>query len=155
MVIGRGGDVDVQVLNRGVSREHAAVTLRSDGSVTVADLGSRNGTWVNGNQITTTTIKTGDVIRVGEVDLALEELDADLHSDAEIATEEINLRLLSGPALEGTIASVRARRRSSPAASFEQTAAFTPTPAPCLDPLHKAAKEKGWKYCPACAQPPT
>ncbi|MFC0596865.1 FtsK/SpoIIIE domain-containing protein [Streptomyces palmae] len=47
-VLGRGAEADVRVAATGVSRNHAAFDVRPDGRVTVTDLGSANGTDVNG-----------------------------------------------------------------------------------------------------------
>jgi pSer/pThr/pTyr-binding forkhead associated (FHA) protein len=55
-----------------VSRTHARATLCADGSVEVTDLGSTNGTFVNGRQITTPVrMRVNDVLRVGDVELRL------------------------------------------------------------------------------------
>jgi hypothetical protein len=49
-----------------VSRRHAAVNRCGDGSVEVTDLGSANGTYVNGRQVTAATaMKASDVLRLG------------------------------------------------------------------------------------------
>lgn len=64
-VLGRGEDVDLQLHDTGTSRRHAQI----DGD-TVRDLGSTNGTWVNGVRITTaTTLHDGDVLRLGTTEL--------------------------------------------------------------------------------------
>ena len=56
-----------------VSRRHAAVNRRGDGSVEVTDLGSANGTYVNGRQVTAPIPMTAsDVLRLGKVELRLE-----------------------------------------------------------------------------------
>ncbi len=49
-----------------VSREHARIDV-STRAVEVTDLGSRNGTWVNGERVERTTLAHGDVLRVGDV----------------------------------------------------------------------------------------
>ena len=51
----------------GVSRVHCLLTLR-EGSIIVRDLGSSNGTWLNGKQLTSkqdTPISKGDVLAIG------------------------------------------------------------------------------------------
>jgi len=48
--VGRGLDNDIQIIDRTVSRKHLKIERRRDGYF-VADLGSRNGTFFNGNYI--------------------------------------------------------------------------------------------------------
>ena len=53
------------------SARHARIEPRSDGTW-VEDLGSTNGTFVNGERITAERLKKGDVVRVGQTELRLE-----------------------------------------------------------------------------------
>ena len=63
-VIGRGTEADIRLPDTGVSRKHVDVVL--DGGVaTVEDLGSTNGTLVNGRRVTRQPLSDGDVIRIG------------------------------------------------------------------------------------------
>lgn len=63
-VIGRGSDSDLQLLDQGISRRH--VDVQFDGNFATAyDLGSTNGTTVNGHEISSQLLRHGDVIRVG------------------------------------------------------------------------------------------
>jgi diguanylate cyclase (GGDEF)-like protein len=62
-VIGRSG-VDVRVLDEGVSRRHAHVSQR-EGRAALRDLGSRNGTFLNGARITERPLTDGDKIQIG------------------------------------------------------------------------------------------
>ncbi|MEO7262953.1 MAG: FhaA domain-containing protein [Jatrophihabitantaceae bacterium] len=71
-VIGRGTDSDLQLLDQGVSRRHADVHL-ADGQATVYDLGSTNGTSVNGHSVRSQLLQHGDVIRVGHTRLVFHE----------------------------------------------------------------------------------
>ena len=67
LVIGRAPDSDL-VLNDGeVSRHHARVRRHPDGTVTVADLGSVNGTFLNHNELTDadTRLDPGDELVLG------------------------------------------------------------------------------------------
>lgn len=61
LVIGRGDECDIVLEGDGVSREHAAIENSSDG-VFLRDLGSINGTFVNGNQVREAVLYPGDQI---------------------------------------------------------------------------------------------
>ncbi|MFH0899943.1 MAG: GGDEF domain-containing protein [Pseudomonadota bacterium] len=63
MVIGRG-PTDIQIPDEGISRRHAEIQ-EHDGEVVINDLGSRNGTFVNGDKIERQVLHDGDKIRVG------------------------------------------------------------------------------------------
>jgi Protein of unknown function (DUF3662)/FHA domain len=64
VTIGRLADSDVVIQDKGASRRHAQVRTK-DGVSTVTDLGSTNGTKLNGQQIQTRTLEDGDRITVG------------------------------------------------------------------------------------------
>jgi hypothetical protein len=66
-VIGRDGSCDIVVSDRQISRKHARFSISPDG-VYMEDLGSKNGTHVNGNLIQRTTLLSdGDIIQVALV----------------------------------------------------------------------------------------
>jgi pSer/pThr/pTyr-binding forkhead associated (FHA) protein len=68
-IIGRGTDCDVVILNETVSRRHAAIRRHGDGWMLV-DLGSKNGTWVNGVAVDgpgAVAIEPGDELRFAAV----------------------------------------------------------------------------------------
>lgn len=70
LVLGREATCDVPVRDQGVSRRHAE--LRADGArLRVADLGSRNGTWLNGQRVTSGTATVGDRLAFGPVEFTL------------------------------------------------------------------------------------
>src|SRR4051812_21712881 len=64
-VIGRGDDVEVQILGGEVSRRHARFNVQGL-LVTVQDLGSRNGVLVNGVRVDQAALIPGSVLRLGE-----------------------------------------------------------------------------------------
>ncbi|HEU4396834.1 MAG TPA: FHA domain-containing protein [Actinomycetota bacterium] len=65
LTVGRAADADLALADELVSRWHARVSKRGAGAV-VEDLGSRNGTFVNGNQIHgPTRLVPGDQLQVG------------------------------------------------------------------------------------------
>ena len=74
VTVGRGGQNDL-VLDGDefASSRHARIEVRGDG-VWVQDLDSTNGTYVNGSRVAgAQRLDPGDVLRVGETDLRLEE----------------------------------------------------------------------------------
>jgi DNA-binding NtrC family response regulator len=67
-VLGRGSPhFDESVFDHAnVSRRHCAVSVSSTGAVHLVDLGSRNGTRVNGALIASTDLNVGDVVSLGD-----------------------------------------------------------------------------------------
>ena len=69
LLIGRAEECDVRPLSEEVSRRHCTVVV-GPSDVWVEDLGSRNGTFVNGTQITgKTRVTDGDLVRIGSLEL--------------------------------------------------------------------------------------
>jgi hypothetical protein len=63
-VLGRAADVDVPLDDAGVSRRHAEIHV-TDGRYRVVDLGSTNGTFLDGERVTTGELRDGSTITVG------------------------------------------------------------------------------------------
>ncbi len=71
LILGRGPDADVRIDIAAVSRRHAKLIF-ADREAQVADLGSHNGTLVNGERLEgSRTLASGDVIAVGDTTLVL------------------------------------------------------------------------------------
>lgn len=67
-IIGRGDTAHLRPSSDLVSREHCAIVVGDDGVVTISDLGSRNGTFVNGTQLSADhPAQSGDSLRVGRL----------------------------------------------------------------------------------------
>lgn len=64
LVVGREQTSDLVVSERAVSRHHARFE-KSEAGFLVTDLGSTNGTWVNGERVTNAKLNSGDRIRIG------------------------------------------------------------------------------------------
>jgi serine phosphatase RsbU (regulator of sigma subunit) len=62
--IGRKGDNDLQLLSDSVSRQHAEIVYENDAYYLV-DIGSKRGTFVNGQQIVRCILQHHDTIRIG------------------------------------------------------------------------------------------
>ncbi|MEX1133317.1 MAG: FtsK/SpoIIIE domain-containing protein [Acidimicrobiia bacterium] len=68
LIVGRevNGPGAVRLVDKTVSSRHASISMRG-GNLTVEDLGSSNGTWVNDQRITTPRhLTTGDVVEFGD-----------------------------------------------------------------------------------------
>lgn len=70
--LGRGGDCDIVVDDRSMSRQHARIE-QVDGGFRVTDLGSQNGTAVDGRKIQETTIQSGTRVIFGKVICEIQE----------------------------------------------------------------------------------
>jgi hypothetical protein len=64
IVLGRQPDCDVVLNDSNVSRRHAEISVR-DGEVVLEDLGSTNGTRLNGAAVRTAVVQPGDAIQIG------------------------------------------------------------------------------------------
>lgn len=65
VVIGRGSDATIQIDDEGISRAHVKL-LRTDTGVELEDMGSKNGTLLNGEPVThRTPLKNGDKFQIG------------------------------------------------------------------------------------------
>ena len=69
--IGRGPECELVLRDSRVSRRHARLTAR-DGVLVLTDLGSTNGTRVNGHRVTEVVLGAGDRILIGETILTIE-----------------------------------------------------------------------------------
>lgn len=65
-IIGRRQDCHLRIPTRDVSRRHCEISY-DDREVVVRDLGSSNGTFVNGKRIAETKLKPGDRLSIGPV----------------------------------------------------------------------------------------
>ena len=72
MTIGRNSDCDIILDSETVSRYHASVRILKDGTYSIKDLGSRNGTFINGKKVKgITKISLTDKIYIGRHQLSL------------------------------------------------------------------------------------
>jgi pSer/pThr/pTyr-binding forkhead associated (FHA) protein len=71
--IGRVPTNDLVLAERGISSNHARLVFDHNGQLYVEDLGSTNGTFVNGSQVDgLSPVAFGDEIQIGQVRLRLE-----------------------------------------------------------------------------------
>ncbi len=75
IVVGR--TKDLWIYDKSVSREHAEVTLESPGVFKIKDLGSQNGTFINGQRVQTATFREKDTVKIGDTTLSFTQLPED------------------------------------------------------------------------------
>jgi diguanylate cyclase (GGDEF)-like protein len=66
LIVGRTKDATLRLHEAGISRKHCQLSIEPSGLLRLTDLGSRNGTYVNGERIDTTVLRDGDKIQIGD-----------------------------------------------------------------------------------------
>lgn len=97
IVIGRGTSCDVRLPDASVSSRHATLQVAA-GSVTLADEGSRNGTYVGSRKLAPRapyTLKSGELVRMGRVWLEIRIDQRPATRDLSLATKDLALALVS------------------------------------------------------------
>lgn len=106
IVIGRGSDLDMVLVEDMVSRRHAKISTHN-GVITIEDLNSTNGTFVNGERIRRTTLEEGDRILIGTSIIKLVAVDSAAVSDREarsrLQAASARRPTTSGRPMSGTI----------------------------------------------------
>ena len=64
-VVGRSQEAGITLVDEGISRKHARFEISKDGTVTLVDLGSTNGTFCNGEKVNTHRLADGDKLQIG------------------------------------------------------------------------------------------
>jgi ABC-type multidrug transport system ATPase subunit/ABC-type multidrug transport system permease subunit len=96
IVIGRADDCDVILNNNSLSRQHAEITKQSNGSFTVKDLNSTNGTFVNGRKVKgLQSITLADKIFIGNLQLSLKGATKDLSEELAICVKGIEKEFIN------------------------------------------------------------
>jgi pSer/pThr/pTyr-binding forkhead associated (FHA) protein len=75
ILVGRSSDLDMVLVEDMVSRKHARIAMQGD-QIWIEDLGSTNGTFVNGEKIKRARLKEGDRVLIGTSILKLIAADA-------------------------------------------------------------------------------
>jgi hypothetical protein len=86
IIIGRSSDLDMVLVEDMVSRKHAKITTEEQ-AVTIQDLGSTNGTFVNGEKVRKAELKEGDRILIGTSIIKMVYMEGDSTNNAISETE--------------------------------------------------------------------
>ncbi len=97
ITLGRSSKATIMLQDTHVSRLHLAVdTILANGAYQIRDLGSSNGTWLNGSRISEAIIKDSDKITIGNTMLRFSRADTfDLKYQSEL-DQLINIDALTG-----------------------------------------------------------
>ena len=124
IVVGRSSELDMVLVEDMVSRRHAKITVTGD-QIFIQDLGSTNGTFVNGEKIKRARLQEGDRILIGTSIIKLVATDAASGTDSSKANLE----------------DVAAGRRTSQVRTMSGSIAEIPLPD--LMQLFSASKKSG------------
>lgn len=72
LTIGRGNDVEVKLDDKTISKRHARIVSYFN-ATHVEDLGSTNGTYINGKKIHKHVLNPGDVLMIGNYQIKVED----------------------------------------------------------------------------------
>ncbi len=90
-LLGRHLVCDVRLEGRKVSRRHVRLNYRADGRVHLNDMGSHNGTFVNGVRVAETLLHGGEIVQVGEwrglVEFVALDMEMSLHDSEDVGEE--------------------------------------------------------------------
>jgi hypothetical protein len=110
MVVGRAVNSDCAVVDATVSRRHAEMTVAQNG-IQVKDVGSSNGTFVNGVKVDSYFVVPGDTLTFGKVAFRLEELAPVVVPEPEPTVRRLSARChppaMPSPRSAGTAAASR------------------------------------------------
>jgi hypothetical protein len=129
IIIGRSSDLDMVLVEDMVSRKHARISTQG-GHCVIQDLGSTNGTFVNGEKIKKVRLKEGDRILIGTSIIKVVAVEMD---DATAAASEEEAR--------AKLESAGARRQ--PTSGKPMTGAVDEIPLPDLLQLLSTSKKSG------------
>ena len=88
-IVGRSVNADLRIKDSSISKSHARLYLDDNGSLFVEDLGSTNGTFVNGEPANRTALSSGDLVQFANIVYRLEDQATDM--EIECTLEEIPL----------------------------------------------------------------
>ncbi len=99
-VLGRdAGKCDLVLEHSRISREHLVIEIDADGHVTITDVGSTQGTFVNGERVTQCQLKDGDCVGLGREGMVALRFSAANRSDTipstptAVSVEDVKARL--------------------------------------------------------------
>jgi pSer/pThr/pTyr-binding forkhead associated (FHA) protein len=134
--IGRSPGSDIIVAELGVSKQHAELRRSPTGGFTIIDLGSHNGTYVNGTRVYQQELNEGDILAIGQATFRL--AGGELIEFVDRGTDEVKSALQREQDLVAELRrqlDAREHRIDSLQAELRDLAAGNPAVLPVLDRL--------------------
>ncbi|MCC6950428.1 MAG: FHA domain-containing protein [Phycisphaerales bacterium] len=111
-VIGRQTDCQIRIPSGNISRHHCEVML-SDGKLSVRDLGSSNGTYVNRRRVSQADLQAGDLLAIGDMVFVAKIDGRPTHVDSEDVLEDGQVKPASAGATPAPKAAAKPAARKS------------------------------------------
>jgi pSer/pThr/pTyr-binding forkhead associated (FHA) protein len=120
VTVGRLADNTLQIEDASVSSHHAELVLEGD-TYHLHDLGSTNGTFVNGEATTDAVLKHGDEVRFGRIETVFSSKEAGTESqplpESSVTAAEVGLRSARPSSFDSTSPVSRSGREKDPMAA--------------------------------------
>jgi pSer/pThr/pTyr-binding forkhead associated (FHA) protein len=144
--IGRSPDADHQIEHPTVSGFHCELELTETG-VTIRDLESTNGTFVDGRQVRTARLCAGQTVRLGQVELVVES------TDIRIAVPKFVDPELPAPPVMLTDGSLLCPRHPTARVTHRCSVCKEVMCDSCVHRLRRAGGRTVLLLCPVCSNP--
>lgn len=142
--IGRSPDADFRIDHPTVSSFHCDLHL-SDGGVSVRDLESTNGTFIDGKKIRESRLLAGQILRLGDVVMFVESIDAD------VAIPKFVLTDLPAPPVVRPNGGIICPRHPHMQVTYQCTACKEVMCDRCVHQLRRKGSKKVLLLCPICS----
>ncbi len=133
LVIGRRPECEIRIPVPQVSREHAEVTLE-DGALSIKDLGSSNGTYVDGQRVQEAPLAAGSVLTIGPATFVVQ-------VDGKPADIDVAETLKKGSVPSPVATEASPPRPAAPSKPAASGASPKPAPKPAAKPAAPTKKD--------------
>jgi hypothetical protein len=126
--IGRLATAHLCLDDEKISRIHSVIEVAPDGAISIIDMGSANGTFVNGQKVSRGALKTGDEITLGGLRIVLEALESAAAAGAVNEAQNVAISVpVPAPAPAKKANGSAAREAAGPPATAAPAPAARPT----------------------------
>lgn len=143
-VIGRSRDTDFSLSHPTVSVMHCEMVL-NDSGVILRDLESTNGTFVNGQRVRETSLVPGQIVRLGDVELFVESIDAKISIPTFVNPE------LPAPPVVSVEGNMACPRHPRSAVTYQCTVCQEVMCVSCVHRLRRKGSKNTLLLCPICS----